>query len=172
MTDSSQQQPLTVHVKHSDVEYTFSGGVEEVWAALNRFFAEFIPTFTIAKALVLNVDLQRLAEDCKGLIGFADDKPHLLVPKEKLTDNEALALHLLAAHLGFRLGILKSDVLTREELQTRLGKNPKITSTRLGELVKSQIAEKTSESSYRITSFGVVQMQREWLPKVKAKLSL
>jgi len=168
----TNQPPITVHVKHGDVEYTFSGGVEEVWAALNKFFAEFIPAFAIAKALVLSVDLQRLAEDCKGLVGFADDKPHLLVPKEKLTDNEALALHLLAAHLGFRLGMLKSDVLTREELQTRLGKKPKITSTRLGELVKSQIAEKTSEGGYRITSFGVVQMQREGLPKIKAKLGL
>ena len=172
MTGSGQQQLLTVHVKHGDVEYTFSGSVDEVWAALNRFFAEFIPALAIAKALVLSVDLQRLAEDCKGLVGFADNKPHLLVPKEKLTDNETLALCLLAAHLGFRLGILKTDVLTREELQAKLGKNPKITSTRLGELVKAEIAEKTNEGSYRITSFGVVQMQREWLPKIKAKLGL
>ncbi|MCS7124003.1 MAG: hypothetical protein NZ932_01095 [Candidatus Bathyarchaeota archaeon] len=169
---TSQQQPLTVHVKYGDVEYTFSGSLEEVWHALNRFFAEHAPTFQIARTLVLNVDLQRLVEDCRGLIGFADNAPHLLVPKEKLTDNETLALHLLAVHLGFRLGILKTDVLSREELQAKLGKNPKITSTRLGELVKAGIAEKTSEGGYRMTSFGLVQMQREWLPKIKAKLGL
>ena len=172
MTGSSQQQPLTVHVKYGDVEYTFSGSLEEVWTALNRFFAEHAPAFQIAKALALSVDLQRLAEDCKGLIGFADNAPHLLVPKEKLTDNETLALCLLAAHLGFKLGMLKTDVLTREELQAKLGKNPKITSTRLGELVKAEIAEKTSEGSYRITSFGVFQMQKEWLPRIRAKLGL
>ena len=172
MTGSSQQQPLTVHVKYGDVEYTFSGSLEEVWTALNRFFAEHAPTFQIAKALALSVDLQRLAEDCKGLIVFADNAPHLLVPKEKLTDNETLALCLLAAHLGFRLGMLKTDVLTREELQAKLGKNPKITSTRLGELVKAEIAEKTSEGGYRITSFGVFQMRREWLPRIRAKLGL
>lgn len=168
----TSQRPLTVHVKYGEVEYTFSGSLEEVWIALNKFFAEHAPAFQIAKALVLNVDLQRLVEDCKGLIGFADNMPHLLVSKEKLTDNETLALHLLAAYLGFRLGMLKTDTLTREELQTKLGKNPKITSTRLGELVKAEIAEKTSEGGYRITSFGVVQMQREWLPKIKAKLGL
>ncbi|MEM0007944.1 MAG: hypothetical protein QXR89_06750 [Candidatus Bathyarchaeia archaeon] len=168
----SHQKQIAVHVKYGDAEYTFSGSVEEVWAALNKFFSEFIPAFQIAKALVLSVDLQRLAEDCKGLIGFADNLPHLLVSKEKLTDNETLALHLLAAHLGFRLGMLKTDVLTREELQAKLGKNPKITSTRLGELVKAEIAEKTGEGSYRITSFGIVQMQREWLPRIKAKLGL
>jgi hypothetical protein len=154
------------------VEQTFSGSLEEVWAALNKFFSELIPAFQIAKALVLSVDLQKLVEECKGLVGFADNMPHLLVPKEKLTDNETLALNLLAAHIGFRLGMLKTDVLTREELQARLGKNPKITSTRLGELVKAEIVEKTSEGSYRITSFGIFQMQREWVPKIKAKLNL
>ncbi|MEM2394527.1 MAG: hypothetical protein QXM37_04360 [Candidatus Bathyarchaeia archaeon] len=163
---------LTVHVKYGEVEKTFSGSVEQVWVALNKFFNEFIPTFELSRALVLNVDLQRLVEDCRGLIGFADNKPHILASKEKLTDNETLALHLLAAYLGYRLGMLKTDVLTREELQTRLGKNPKITSTRLGELVKGEIAEKTGEGGYRITSFGVAQMQREWIPKVKAKLGL
>jgi len=169
---TSQPPSITVHVKHGDFECTFSGSLEEVWTALNRFFAGHVPAFQIAKALTLNVDLQRLAEDCKELIGFADNAPHLLVPKEKLTDNETLALCLLAAHLGFRLGVLQTDVLTREELQTKLGKNPKITSTRLGELVKAEIAEKTSEGGYRITSFGVFQMQREWLPRIKAKLGL
>ena len=169
---TSEENQITVSVKYGGVEQTFSGSLEEVWAALNKFFSELIPAFQIAKALVLSVDLQKLVEECKGLVGFADNMPHLLVPKEKLTDNEALALHLLAAHIGFRLGMLKTDVLTREELQARLGKNPKITSTRLGELVKSEIAEKTGEGGYRITSFGVFQVQKEWLPKIKAKIGL
>lgn len=169
---SMEKAKLTVHVKYGDVEKTFSGSVEDVWVALNMFFSEFIPAFELSKALVLNVDLQRLVENCRGLIGFADNKPHLLVSKEKLTDNETLALHLLAAHLGYRLGMLENDVLSREELQTRLGKNPKITSTRLGELVKGEIAEKTSEGGYRITGFGVAQMQREGILKIKAKVGL
>ena len=169
---SGEAGKLTVHVKYGQVEKTFSGNVEDVWVAVNRFFSEFIPAFELSKALVLTVDLQKLVEDCKRLIGFADNAPYLLVPKEKLTDNETLALHLLAAYLGYRLGMLKTDVLTREELQTKLGKSSKITSTRLGELVKVEIAEKTREGSYRITSFGVAQMQREWLPRIKTKIGL
>ncbi|MEM3640678.1 MAG: hypothetical protein QXH37_01985 [Candidatus Bathyarchaeia archaeon] len=169
---NSENAKLTVHVKYGEMEKTFSGSVDDVWVAVNRFFGEFIPAFELSKALVLKVDLQRLVEDCRGLIGFTDKMAHLLVSKEKLTDNETLALHLLAAHLSYRLGMLKTDVLTREELQTKLGKSPKITSTRLGELVKSEIAEKTSEGGYRITGFGVAQMQREWIPKIKAKVGL
>lgn len=168
----TSEPQITVSIKYGGVEQTFSGGIEEVWAAVNKFFSDFVPAFKISRALVLSADLQRLADDCKSLVGFADNLPHLLVPKEKLTDNETLALCLLAAHLGFRLGMLKTDVLTRDELQAKLGKNPKITSTRLGELVKAEIAEKTSDGSFRITSFGVVQMQREWIPRIKAKLGL
>lgn len=167
-----EQGHITVTIKYGNVEQTFSGGIEEVWTAINKFFAEFIPTFKISKTLTLDFDLQKLVEECRGLIGFADNMPHLLVPKEKLTDNETLALYLLASYLGFRLGMMKSYVLSREELQAKLGKNPKITSTRLGELVKSEIAEKTSDGGYRITSFGVVHIQRDWLPRIRAKLSL
>lgn len=163
---------ITVHVKYGNIEKTFSGNVEDVWKAINRLFSDFIPTFELSKALVLSVDLQELVGDFKGIIGFADNMPHLLVPKEKLTDNETLTLHLLAAHLGYRLGMLKSDVMTREELQLKLSKNPKITSTRLGELVKSEIVEKTGEGGYRITTFGIIQLKRELLPKIKAKLGL
>ncbi|MBC7130347.1 hypothetical protein H5T51_03885 [Candidatus Bathyarchaeota archaeon] len=166
------ENSLTVHVKYGEVEKTFIGSVDEVWAALNRFFSEFIPTFEVAKALSLNVDVQQLIEDCRGLIGFADNKPHLLVSKNKLTDNETLALHLLAAHIGHRLGMLETDVMTREELQSKLGKNAKITSTRLGELVKAEMVEKNPDGSYRMTGFGVAQMQREWLPRIRAKVGL
>lgn len=169
---NGEEAKLTIHAKYGMVEKTFSGNVEEVWVAVNRFFNEFIPTFELSKALILSVDLQRLLEDCKGLIAFTGNASHLLVSKDKLTDNETLLLHLLAAYLGHRLGILKTDVLTREELQAKLGKSPKITSTRLGELVKSEMAEKTSDGGYCITGFGVSQIQREWLPKIKAKLGL
>lgn len=169
---SDAEAKITVHVKYGDVEKTFSGSVEDVWKAVNRLFSDFIPSFELSKALVLNVDLQELVEAFKGIIGFADNMPHLLVPKEKLTDNETLALYLLAAHLGCRLGMLNSDVMTREELQVKLGKNPKITSTRLGELVKSEIVEKTGEGGYRITTFGIIQLKREWLPKIRTKIGL
>jgi hypothetical protein len=52
----------------------------------------------------------------------------------------------------------------------KLGKDSKITSTRLGELVKSEVAAKTADEKYKITTFGIVQMQKEMLPRIKAKI--
>ncbi|MGQ9743946.1 MAG: hypothetical protein ACUVQW_04950, partial [Candidatus Bathycorpusculaceae bacterium] len=124
----------------------------------------------IAKKLVLSVDLQKLVKECENLIAFSKEGANLLVSKDKLTDNETLLLWLLAVHVGFQLGLVGSDALSKEELQAKLGKSGKITSTRLGELVKSGIAAKTAKDKYKITTFGVTQMQREIIPKIKAKI--
>ena len=170
MTEKSEK--VTVHIKYKDVEKTFSAIPEETWLLLNKFFNEFLPSFEIANKIQLNVDLQQLAKDCEGLIAFSPEGPNLLVPKSKLTDNETLSLWLLASYLGNKLGMVESDTVSKEELQTKLGKSGKITSTRLGELVKSDVVTKTADDKFRITTFGVAQMQKDILPKIKAKTNV
>jgi hypothetical protein len=161
-----------IQVKYKDTEQTYEGTVEETWLLLGKFFGEFIPSFEVAQKLWLNVDLQRLANDCEGLIAFSSEGANVLVPKTKLTDNETLAMWLLASYLGFRLSLLSSDILSKEELQAKLGKSGKITSTRLGELVKGEWAMKTADDKYRLTSFGVSQMQKDALPRIIAKTGI
>jgi len=160
---------VTVHVKFGDVEQSFSGSVEEVWLSLNRFFGEVLPSFEIARKLVLSVDLQGLVRDCEGLVGFGKEGPQVLVSRGKLTDNEVLGLWLLAYSVGYGLGLVRSDCVSKEELQLKLGKSAKITSTRLGELVKSDMVMKTADEKFRMTTFGLVQMQKDIIPKIKAK---
>jgi len=161
---------ITVNVKYGDVEKTFSGSLEDVWLSLGRFFGEFVPSFGVARRLVLSVDLQMLVKECEGLIAFSKEGANLLVSKDKLTDNETLLLWLLAGYVGFQLGLVGGDSVSKEELQVRLGKSGKIVSTRLGELVKSDMIVKTDDDKYRITTFGVVQMQKDIIPKIKAKI--
>jgi len=161
---------VTVHVKYGDVEQTFTGSVEDVWLSLNRFFGEFLPSFDVAKRLVLSVDLQGLVKACEGLVAFSKEGANLLVSKDRLTDNETLLLWLLAGYVGFSLGLVGSDVVGKEELQARLGKSGKIASTRLGELVKGDVVAKVADDKYRITTFGVVQMQKDVIPKIRAKV--
>jgi hypothetical protein len=165
-----EDKRVTFHVKYGDVEQTFSGSVEDVWLSVNRFFKDFVPVFEVAKKLTLNVDLQQLARDCEGIIAFSAEGANVLVSRSKLTDNEVLGLLLLAGYVGFQLGKLDGDGVSRDELQAKLGKDAKIVSTRLGELVKSEIAVKTADEKYRITTYGVVQMQKEILPRIRAKI--
>jgi hypothetical protein len=160
---------VCVQVKYNGVEKTFEGTVEETWLLLNKFYSEFIPSFEVASKLLLSVDAQKLARDCEGLIAFSPEGANILVPQSKLTDNETLALWLLARYLGSKLNLAENDALAKDELQSKLGKTAKIASTRLGELVKMDWAAKTADDKYRMTTFGVAQMQRDVLPRIIAK---
>jgi hypothetical protein len=166
-----KDQDVTVQIRYKDVQKAFSGKPEEVWLLTNRFFGEFLPSFEIASKLALSVNLEKLAKECEGIIGFASEGSYLLVQRNKLTDNETLSLLLLAAYVGCALGKTETDSISRDDLQTRLGKESKIVSTRLGELVKSEIAAKTAEDRYRITTFGLIQMQKDLLPRIRAKMN-
>ena len=170
---TEKQERITVQVKYRDVEKSFSAGsVEEAWLLLNKFFSQFVPSFEIATKLRLNVDLEKLAKDLEGVAAFSAEGSSLLVAKGKLTDNEALILWLLASYVGHKLGLLEREELSKEELQMKVGKSGKITSTRLGELVKSDLVARTSDDKFKITTFGVVQTQKEILPKIKAKTTV
>ena len=168
MSDSGR---IVVNVKYRDAEQTFSGSVEDVWSSISRFFGEFLPSFEAAKRLVLNVDLQKLVKDCQEIIAFSKEGANLLPSKDRLTDNECLLLWLLAGYLGFSLGLIDGDSVSKEELQARLGKSGKITSTRIGELVKNDMIKKMANDKYKITTFGVVYMQKDIIPKIKVKMN-
>jgi hypothetical protein len=139
---------------------------------LNKFFGELLPTFETARMLTLTVDLKTLAKDSEKILAFTEEGPYIIVPRDKLTDNETLALLLLANYMGRRLGKTKADGLSKEELQAKLGKDAKTTSTRLGELVKSEMVAKTAEDKYKITTLGLVQVQKDFLPRIKARTGI
>ena len=162
------KETVTVHIKYLETEQTFTGDVNHVWVSVNRFFSEMIPALQIVKKALLTVDLENLIEDCKNIIAVAPEGPVLLVSRQKLTDSETLTLHLLATYIGNKLGLSKI-FLTKEELQATLGKNAKITSTRLSELCREGLATKTEEGNYRITTLGIKRFQ-EALPQIREKL--
>ena len=166
---TKEPEKVSVHVKYKDIEKTFSGSGEETWLLVNRFFSELIPSFEIASHLWLSTDVEKLARDVEGIVAFSPEGPNLLLSKNRLTDNETLILWLIASYLGKKLGVLNNDALSKEELQSKLGKSGKITSTRLGELVKTDMVSKTVDDEFKITTFGIVQTQNEILPKIRVK---
>ncbi len=169
---SSEIDRVHVQVKYRDVEQTFDGTVEETWLLLNKFYNKLIPTFEFARKLWLDSDAQALAKDCEGLIAFSPEGANVMVPKTKLTDNETLALWLLASYLGKELNLLDDASLSKDTLQAKLCKSAKITSTRLGELVKNDWAMKTVDEKFRMTTFGVNQMQKDVLPRIIVKTEI
>ena len=167
---SQKAEKIQVQIKYKGIEHQFSADPQDAWLLVNQFFNDFIPSFEIAQKLWLSIDLQQLAKDLNGIVAFSDDGASLLAPKNKLTDNEALSIWLTAQYLGYKLGTLNSDSQSKDELQAKLGKSSKITSTRLGELAKNGVVQKTADDKFRITTYGVIQTQKEAIPKIKAKI--
>ena len=163
MGESTQ---ISVHVNYGGVEQTFAGNVNDVWVSVNKFFGEMIPAFDIARKVTLTVDLAKLVEDFKDVVAIASEGPELLIPKEKLTDRETLQFYLLAEYIGFKLGKLPREEMTKEQLAVKLGKSMKITTTRLGELTKDGQIIKTDEDNYKITTIGIKRLQTETLSKL------
>ena len=168
---SDKPEKIRVQIKYKEIEQQFSAEPQDAWLLINQFFKDFIPSFEIAQKLWLSVDLQQLAKDLKGIAAFSSDGASLLIPKNKLTDNETLSIWLTAYYLGHKLGMVNSDSLSKDELQTKLGKSGKITSTRLGELAKNGVALKTADEKFRITTYGIVQTQKEVIPRIKSKIN-
>ena len=161
---------VEVYIKFKGIEQVFAGKPEEVWRLVNRFFAKVFPSLKLLEKIRLTVDLEKLIDDSKGIIEISEDGSHVMIPRKKLTDKEFLILNLLGMYIGFKLGISERDYLTREELREKLGKSSKIISTRLSELCRDGLAAK-DEEKYRITNFGVKILQKEILPKIRAKIS-
>jgi hypothetical protein len=166
---TEQQDKISVQVKYNGIEQAFSGPVEQTWLLMNRFLNDIVPKFEIASRLWLSPDLETLAKDLEGIVAYSPEGSNLMLQKNRLTDNEALLLWLLASYLGNRLRLLPTDSLSKEDLQEKLGKSGKITSTRLGELVRTGFISKTSDDKLAITTFGIVQAQKELLPKIRAR---
>jgi hypothetical protein len=167
---SAKPEKIYVQIKYKGLEQQFSSDPQETWLLLNQFFKDMIPSFEIAQKLWLNVDIAQLAKDLHGIVAFSEDGVSMLVPKNKLTDNEELLVWLAAHYLGNKLGLINYDSLSKDELQAKLGKSGKITSTRLGELVKNNSATKMADEKFRITTFGVLQLQKTVLSKIKSKI--
>ncbi len=167
----SSQEKVHVQINYKDIQQQFEANPQEAWLLISKFFQQLIPSFEIARKLQLNIDIEQLAKDLNGIVAFSNEGASMLVPKNKLTDNEALLVWLTGQFLGSKLGLFSSDSRSKEELQIKLGKTSKITSTRLGELVKNEVVIKTSDEEYRITAFGVIQVQKDVLPRIKSKLT-
>jgi hypothetical protein len=167
---NEKQEKIQVLIKYKEIEQQFSAEPQEAWLLINQFLRDFIPSFEIVQKLWLSIDLQQLAKDLSGIAAFSSDGANLLVPKNKLTDNEALSIWLTTYYVGHKLGIVNSDSLSKDELQAKLGKSGKITSTRLGELAKNGMVQKAVDDKFRITTFGVVQAQKEIIPRIKSKI--
>lgn len=151
------ETPLRVEIAFGDLKASFSGTPNEVYEAVSRFLAQNLPEIEIAKKITLKYELKDLIESFGDYVKVTDEGPRVL-PSEKLSLKQKIALQLVATRIAYLLGKAKSERLSLQEIGAALGVATKSVSSRLSELVKAGNVQRVNDENgtgYAITTLGI-----------------
>ncbi len=151
------EDQVRVEVAYGELKATFSGSPDEVYTTVSRFLAQNLPQIEIAKKVTLRYDLKDLVESFGDYVKITDEGPRVM-PSERLSLKQRIALQLVAARIAYLLGKTKSDRLSLQELGSALGVATKSISSRLSELVKAGNVQRASDetgTAYSVTTLGI-----------------
>ncbi|MBS7627568.1 hypothetical protein KEJ36_01925, partial [Candidatus Bathyarchaeota archaeon] len=97
---SEDDVKMELIAKYADLEVRFTGSPSEVVRGLLAFLSRIIPTFELVSDLTISTDLEELLKRLKGIIAFAEEGPVILIPRDRLSERDALILHLVKAYVS------------------------------------------------------------------------
>jgi len=162
-------QIVKMHVEFGEARADFEGPPEEVIRAIMKFLESVYPTFSILKNLSLTVDIEQLAKNSVGIIGFGSEGAVITIPKErlsKLSIRELIALHLVKAYLARALGKSDRDFQSVDELLTAIGGRIGAMAGRLSEMVDEGLVSRVGRGEYKITTYGLKHYLEQMLSKI------
>ena len=166
----SLEKKLTVQARFegSDI-VTFEGDADEVAKAFLKFLSQVYPSFDLLRRLTITVDLEDLLRNVEGVFAFSERGPIVLTTKSRMSDKDAVLIHLTRQYLAEKLGRSPSSSMSLEELSTIVGKRSKTVSARLAELMSSWYVEKIGRGQYGILPVGIKYVTSAILPALKGK---
>jgi len=150
----NERSVLKVHVEFGEVRADFEGDADEVFIAFSRFLLKAYPNLKTVQRLIYEPDLIEISSRLVGLVELSSDGPILVSPLG-FSAREVISLSLLAAYVGFRLGKLRRDALSSDELARITGKAKKTIMNELPRLVNAGYVERKPEGEYLITILGI-----------------
>lgn len=163
----SSEQKVRVHVEYGNLKADFEGRADEVFKEVIRLLSHGIPAIETISRLTYNVDFFKLMNDLAGIVTIIPEGP-TLPPDLELSAPEAIGLCLLGAHIGAKLGKLKKDFMSIEELAIFTRKAEKTIRNAILAMVKLGFIERTEEGEYRITTLGAKEFEDTIIPKLKS----
>lgn len=151
------EEQVKVEISYGELRAAFTGNPDEIYEAVSRFLAQNLPQVEIAKKITLRYELKDLIESFGDYVKITDEGPRVL-PSERLSLKQRIALQLVAVKIAYLLGRAKGEGLSLQELGLTLGVATKSISSRLSELVKAGNVQRTTEdagTTYSITTLGI-----------------
>jgi hypothetical protein len=163
----SENKKVRVHISFDGFEADLVGTPEDIAVSFNNLMTKQIPTFELARTLVLNYSLSELTSIFQDYVRMTPEGPRVITDA-KLSDKMLIALQLVSLKIGLEAAKVSSDKATLQDLERLTGLNPKSISSRLSEMTKAGFADRLASDKsvfYCITTTGV-----NWLAKSLGKL--
>ncbi len=158
MTQTETTQ-VKVQVDVGEMRYEGSGSVQEIIPQILQFLSQEVPAYDLAKKLVYVPDLAGLADQISEFAKMTSTG-QLLLTRSDLPAEKAISIVLFMAQLAGKIGKRDNDSLTIEEIATGVGRAPKTIRNVLVQLQKSGIIDRANRGAYRITSKGLMELER------------
>jgi len=155
---------LKVKIEFEDKKFEFEGDVEEVYKELNSFFNKIIPTYKLARDILVSIDVNDLVKIVKPYLRISITGEMIFTEDgESLSMSNKIIVLLIGAKILRYIGKRKDDALLLHEIAKFLSSTSKSTSSRLSELYSKGYIDKckTDEGvKYKITLKGIIYFSR------------
>ncbi|MCX8170484.1 MAG: hypothetical protein N3E47_00730 [Candidatus Bathyarchaeota archaeon] len=150
----SEKNLVKVHLEFGDVKADFEGEANQVLESILRFLSQICPAIEVAQKVVYTPDLISIMSNVAGILEITDEGP-IINPSMNLSAKNAICLALLGVYIGNRIGKIRKDTLSINELAKATRKARKTISNDIPKLIEDGLVEKVSEGEYRITQLGI-----------------
>jgi len=145
---------VKVHLEYGEVKADFEGEAGQVFESILRFLSQICPAIGAAQKIIYTPNLAGIINSVVGILEITDEIP-IVNPAINLSAKNAICLALLGAYIGNKIGKLRKDTLSINDLSKSTGKAKKTISNDIPKLIEGGLVEKVSEGEYRITQLGI-----------------
>jgi len=155
----AQTLQVRIQIDVGDLHYEGNGSVDEIVPQAMQFLIQAVPAYDIARKLIYIPDLAGLADKVSEFARMTTSG-QLLLTRIDIPAEKAITILLFMAQLAGKMGKREADSLTIEEISTGVGRAPKTIRNVLVQLQKSNLIDRADRGRYRITSKGLMELER------------
>ena len=169
MTEAQTLQ-VKVRIDVGEMHYEGIGSIEEIVPQVMQFLIQAVPAYDLAKKLIYIPDLAGLADRVSQFARMTTTG-QLLLTRIDLPAEKAITVLLFMAQLANKMGKRTSESMSIEEISTGVGRAPKTIRNLLVQIQRSGHIDRADRGRYRITSKGLMELERSLADNEKGGIS-